>query len=214
LSFIERAKSFLNIGDHRKKQDYNTYKDYLNHQKEKTLDPVRREKWLNKEWAPKVQYFQEEFEYVKSTFKLELNGKGLGLGARTGQEVQAMINIGLNNSVGVDLVANEPLVVEGDIHDLSFGDNSFGFVFTNIYDHSLYPKKFLKEICRVLNQGGVGLIHLQVGMVTDEYGVVDITSTKSIEKELEKLGAKIITVEDITKRDVIDMSTRLLFQKR
>ncbi len=31
-------------------KDYETYDDYVEHQKEKTLDPVRRKKWLGEEW--------------------------------------------------------------------------------------------------------------------------------------------------------------------
>ena len=200
--------------DHIKKRSYHSYDDYLNHQKEKTLDPKRREKWLNEEWVPKLNYFKAEFEYIQNHYGLNLGEKGLGLGARTGQEVQAMVDLGLINSVGIDLVENPPLVLEGDIHNLNFQDNSFSFLFTNIYDHALYPEKFLEEMVRVLKSRGIGLIHLQVGMVTDDYGVVDITSTTSIEERLKKLGAEIIAVDPIVDRDVIDMSTRLIFQKK
>ena len=31
-------------------KDYQEYDDYVDHQKEKTLDPVRRKKWLGEEW--------------------------------------------------------------------------------------------------------------------------------------------------------------------
>lgn len=216
LSVIKKVKNWLGTAesDHIKKRNYNTYDDYLSHQKEKTLDPVRREKWLGEEWEPKLNYFKNEYLYIKDKFNLKFGNKGLGLGARTGQEVQAMIDIGMTDSLGIDLVDNPPLVIEGDIHNLKFEDNTYDFLFTNIYDHALYPEKFLKEMVRVLNSGGIGMIHLQVGMVTDDYGVVDITSTKSIEVSLRDLGAEIVGVEEIKNRDVIDMSTRLIFRKK
>ena len=39
---------------------------------------------------------------------------------------------------------------EGDVHDLQFADASQDFVFSNIFDHVLFPQKFIAEIKRVL----------------------------------------------------------------
>ena len=50
-------------GDHLFKKKYGSYQEYLDHQKAKTLDPVRREKWLNDEWQEKYLYFLNEFIY-------------------------------------------------------------------------------------------------------------------------------------------------------
>lgn len=170
--------------DYKILQSYRNYVEYLEHQKEKTLDPERRKKWLSEEWQPKLDYFQSIFSEVVEKFPTIKGGRGIGLGARTGQEVQAMINLGIN-ATGVDLVACEPLVIEGDIHNLPFEDESFEFAFTNIFDHSLYPEKFLKEMDRVVKPGGVILIHLAFGD-TDAYGVNEINNSKIITEYFKK----------------------------
>ena len=55
-------------------------------------------------------------------------------------------------------------------------------VFTNIIDHSLYPRKMCKEIERVLSENGIGIIHIQLGDDLDDY-----TETK-IYNELELIN--------------------------
>ena len=102
-------------------------------------------------------------------------GKALGICARTGQEVVALNNLGLD-AIGVDIAPHPPLVIEGDAHDLPFEDNEFDFVFSNSFDHSIYPAKFISEMERVLKPGGYGLLHLQLTKKVDDYAENIITS--------------------------------------
>jgi len=163
--YAERCVNVLTILQKQK----NKYIEYINLQKEKTTDPVRREKWLNGEWLSKLGGFKKVFnkhvDYI--------GNECLCIGARTGQEVQALIDLN-KNAIGIDLVACEPLVVKGDFHDLSFDDESFDFIFSNVLDHALYPSKFCSEMIRVLKPGGIVLLHLQVNVPNDKYGVFDI----------------------------------------
>ena len=153
---------------------YDDYESYINHQKEKTLDPVRREKWLGEEWDLKLNGFKKEFSKM-SNF-LNPDSRCLCLGARTGQEVVALREMGIKNVVGIDIVPHKPYVIEGDIHDLDFDDNSFDFVYTNIIDHSLNPQKMISEIERVLKVGGVFYLQIQLGVNQDEYTVFEINN--------------------------------------
>jgi SAM-dependent methyltransferase len=160
-------------------QKYSSYNEYIIHQKKKTEDPKRRSKWLNEEWDLKLNYFQTRFEeyrllYFKSNFK-----RAVGLGARTGQEVQAFINLGYE-AIGLDIVPCEPLVIEGDIHQMPFKDSEFDIAFTNIFDHSLYPEKFANEIQRILRSNGVAILHIAVGTETDPFGVIEIPSASLV----------------------------------
>lgn len=150
-------------------RNYTNYGDYIAHQKEKTLDPVRREKWLNEEWQPKLDYFKSEFERFVGL--LPENPTGIGLASRTGQEVAAMQELGLN-AIGIDIVPNPPLVVLGDLHSVPFSDNSFDFAFTNAVDHALYPDKFMSEARRVLKPNGLFLMHISLDADSDEYGEI------------------------------------------
>ena len=150
------------------------YKKYIEKQSEKTLDPVKRKKWLGEEWQLKIDGFKSEFNKLKGFLTPEK--RCLCLGARTGQEVVALQEMGLKNVVGIDIVPHEPLVIKGDIHNLEFEDNSFDFVYTNIIDHSINPQKMISEIERVLKVDGIFYLQIQLGLNQDEYTVFEVNN--------------------------------------
>lgn len=158
-------------------REYKNYEDYVAHQKEKTLDPIRREKWLNNEWDKKVQMFTELFK--RRINVLSNRKKAICLCARTGQEVVAMNSLGIE-AVGVDLVPCDPWVIEGDIHNLGFKDGEFDLAFCNSFDHSLYPDKMLSEMQRVLCVGGYGILHLQLLENVDQYAENIVTNASQV----------------------------------
>lgn len=145
---------------------YKNYQEYVEHQKSKTMQPERINKWLNEEWAVKLNGFKNIFE--RNADYIQGKQNALCLGARTGQEVKALRDIGIS-AIGIDLVPFEPYTIEGDIHNLQFREGEFDLVFTNIFDHSLYPEKFCSEMERVTQSGGVIMIHLQLGSDVDRY---------------------------------------------
>ena len=151
---------------------YNSYEDYIQHQSQKTLDPEKRKKWLNDEWNLKINGFKQEFSKIKDY--LTPDKKCLCLGARTGQEVVALQQLGVHDVVGIDIVPCEPLVISGDIHNLDFKDDTFDFVYTNIIDHSIDPKKMISEIERVLKIDGLFFLQIQLGINQDEYTVFKV----------------------------------------
>ena len=145
---------------------YARYEAYLAHQKEKTLDPQRIAKWQGEEWDIKVEGFTTIF--LRNWDYIRAKKAALCLGARTGQEVATLQSLGIP-AIGVDLVPFEPYTIAGDIHDLQFNDGEFDLIFSNIFDHSLYPEKFCTEMERVLRPDGVIILHLQIGEELDEY---------------------------------------------
>lgn len=145
---------------------YRHYKDYVNHQIKKTTDPERVEKWLSDEWESKVTGFKEIF--TRNQIYIQGKQNALCLGSRTGQEVKALLDIGIT-AIGIDLVPFPPYTIEGDIHELKFMDEEFDLIFTNIFDHSLFPKKFCSEMERVCKTGGIIIIHLLLGEDHDEF---------------------------------------------
>jgi len=160
-------------------KDYEKYDDYIDHQKIKTTDPRRRELWLGKEWQMKIDIFKKVFEYYKNSNILKDGMKCLCFGARTGQEVVALKELGMD-AIGIDIVPYEPFVIEGDIHNAPFDNGSVDFVFTNIVDHSIYPEKFMNEIERVLKPGGHALIQLQLNCESDEYAENDVNNSQPL----------------------------------
>ena len=62
---IKQFKNFLRLSLQNKKiifvNKYLDYSDYLQHQKNKTLDPQKIQKWLGEEWEIKYNGFLEIF---------------------------------------------------------------------------------------------------------------------------------------------------------
>lgn len=186
---------------------YKKYKEYLKFQKEKTLDPKRIKKWLNEEWEIKYSGFKEIFE--RNNQFLFDKSNAICLGARTGQEVKALIDLGIN-AIGIDLVPFPPYTIEGDIHNLKLPQSSFDFVFTNIFDHSLYPDKFCSEMERVCQSEGVIILHLQLGIDGDKYSENIVHEPSLIYKYFK--NSKIVESRGI--RNTFDgMNWELIFKK-
>lgn len=131
---------------------------------EKTLD--RAEKLQGPLWQVKIDGFTELFG--RYTDILHAGQKALCVGARTGQEVVVLKEMGLD-AVGIDLVAFPPHVLSADMHDMPFEDMSFDFVFTNCFDHSPKPDHLIAEMERVCRPGGYCMIWLQIGNTSDYY---------------------------------------------
>jgi len=157
--------------------DSREYRDYIEHQKKKTTNPDKVKKWLGKEWNKKFNGFKKIFSQYMDIF--DATGKVLCLGARTGQEVAALRDLGLKDSIGLDLVSFEPYVIEGDFHDLPFDDNSISLVYTNAVDHVAHKHLWASEIKRVLKRGGYLLMNLRVNEKLDEFSVFQIDDVDS-----------------------------------
>jgi SAM-dependent methyltransferase len=147
-------------------QRHNSYDSYTEKQKEKTTDPERVKKWLGDEWEEKLDGFRKLFD--RNRDYVEPASNCICLGARTGQEVAALQEL-KKKAIGIDLVAFQPYTIQGDIHHLEFENNEFDLVFTNIFDHSLYPDKFISEMERVCATGGFIIINLQLYTKGDDY---------------------------------------------
>jgi len=134
---------------------------------------------LGEEWELKLSGFNEEFKKLIDAGVIDSNSKALCLGARTGQEVVSLKGFGID-AIGIDLVECLPHVIEGDIHDLKFNDESFDFIFSNIIDHTIKPEKMVSEAERVLNPGGFIFLQVQVGINQDEFTEYFPESTEDI----------------------------------
>lgn len=160
-------------------QRHASYDSYIEKQKEKTTDPERVKKWLEDEWEEKLDGFHKLFE--RNREYVEPASNCICLGARTGQEVMALQEL-KKKAIGIDLVEFEPHTIQGDIHKLEFKNNEFDLVFTNIFDHSLYPDKFISEMERVCATGGFIIINLQLYDEGDDYSENVINDPKEVIK--------------------------------
>lgn len=158
-----------------------SYKDYLDLQKEKTEDPERRKKWENKLQENTSKFISTFLPYMED-IETHKEDDVYCLGARTGEEALALREIGFKNALGTDLVPFMDHVIEDDIHDMNLKSNTVGLFYTNIFDHSIDPGRFLSEIYRCLKPGGRAFFQLQIGSKLDKYGVLFIDNPKDFEK--------------------------------
>ncbi|PIN25525.1 Sterol 24-C-methyltransferase [Handroanthus impetiginosus] len=187
---------------------YSSYDAYLQRQLNKTLNPKLREIWTTRDWDRKVKVFSGFFENLKQRDLLFNGSKSLCIGARVGQEVAALKRIGVNDSVGIDLVPYPPLVLKGDFHHQPFDDETFDFEFSNVFDHALYPWKFVGEIERTLKRGGICVLHVLLSRRADKYSANDLYSVKPLE-ELFK-NSELMEIRSI---DGFGLDTEVVFRK-
>ncbi|KAK3439822.1 hypothetical protein EUGRSUZ_B00164 [Eucalyptus grandis] len=163
-------------GGIRIRSGYTSYEAYIQHQLNKTLNPNLRKIWTTRDWDRKVRVFARFFDSLKRRGLLAESWRALSIGARVGQEVAALKLVGVNDSIGIDLVPRPPLVVEGDFHAQPFPNATFDFEFSNVFDHALYPWKFVGEVERTLRPGGICVLHVTVRHRTDKYSANDLYS--------------------------------------
>ena len=186
---------------------HKTYEDYVNKQLEKTLNPNRIKKWKGQEWQIKVDGFRHLFKRNEEFLQNKKNS--ICLGARTGQEVFVLRDLGLN-SIGVDLVEFPPYTIKGDIHNLEFDDKKFDLIFTNILDHSLYLEKFISEMERVCVKDGIIILNILENMPGDDYSENVINSPEPIIK----IFKNSILIRNRKIKNIFDqMNRELVFKK-
>lgn len=159
---------------------FRSYDDYLKLQLNKTLNPHLRRVWATRDWGRKVAVFSRFFIELRESGFLSNTSRALCIGARMGQEVDALRAIGVADSIGMDLVASEPLVIQGDFHSQPFQDHSFDFEFSNVFDHALYPDRFVREIERTLRPGGVCVLHVALTRRADRYSANDLYAVEGV----------------------------------
>ncbi|TKY70131.1 methyltransferase protein [Spatholobus suberectus] len=180
LSSPQQPHHPVTTKDLRIRRGYSSYEAYIQRQLNKTLNPRLRKIWTTRDWDRKIPVFARFFEELKEKKLLRNTSKALCIGARVGQEVEALRRIGVVDSVGMDLVPHPPLVVKGDFHNQPFPNDTFDFEFSNVFDHALYPQRFVAEIERTLKPGGVCVLHVALSRRADKYSANDLYSVQPL----------------------------------
>ncbi|KAK6930912.1 Methyltransferase type 11 [Dillenia turbinata] len=188
---------------------YSSYDSYIQKQLNKTLNPKLRQVWTTRDWDRKIQVFSKFFDRLKTEKLLTNESKALCIGARVGQEVQALKRVGVSDSVGIDLVPYPPLVVKGDFHHQPFDDETFDFEFSNVFDHALYPEKFVGEIERTLKPSGVSVLHVALSRRADKYSANDLYSVKPLLRLFKRSE-----LAHVKKVDGFGLDTEVVFRKK
>ncbi|KAG5583097.1 hypothetical protein H5410_053724 [Solanum commersonii] len=188
---------------------YTTYDTYIQKQLNKTLNPKLRKIWMTRDWDRKIQVFSKFFTDLKNENLLSDTSKVLCIGARMGQEVEAMKRIGVSDSIGMDLVPYPPLVMKGDFHNQPFDDRTFDLEFSNVFDHALFPVKFVSEIERTLKSGGVCVLHVSLSRRGDKYSANDLYSVEPLKKLFKR--SELVRTQTV---DGFGLDTEVVFRKK
>jgi FkbM family methyltransferase len=188
--------------------NFKSYEEYLQLQLKKTLNPKLRKLWTSKDWRRKVDAFSLVFQTLMNDGILKRGDKALCIAARVGQEVLALQEVGVDDSIGVDLVPSPPLVVEGDMHMLPFQNESYDFEFSNAFDHALFPAMFAAEVERTLKPGGIAVLHLSIRHRTDKYSANDLVKLDPILELFRNF--QVVHVRDI---DVFGLDLEIVLRK-
>uniref|UniRef100_A0A5B7BUH5 Methyltransferase type 11 domain-containing protein n=1 Tax=Davidia involucrata TaxID=16924 RepID=A0A5B7BUH5_DAVIN len=195
--------------DLRIRPGYTSYETYIQRQLNKTLNPKLRQIWTTRDWDRKIQVFANFFANLKQKHLLSNNSKSLCVGARVGQEVEALRRVGVSDSVGIDLVPYPPLVLRGDFHHQPFENGTFDFEFSNVFDHALYPNKFVEEIERTLKPGGVCVLHVALSRRSDKYSANDLYSIRPLKALFHR--SELVHVRTV---DGFGLDTEVVFRKK
>jgi len=152
---LGRQRSFKVQENGIPRRNYESYSEYIEHQKEKLGKNIESIRQHDEEYEVLVT------ERYKQFLAKDKGNSILSLAARLGGEVRAFKNLGLL-SVGIDLEPGDlnNYVLHGDFHDLQFSDEVFDYAFCNALDHVFDLKKLLKETHRILKPNGEFIIEL------------------------------------------------------
>ncbi|CAN4102131.1 unnamed protein product [Withania somnifera] len=119
-------------------------------------------------------YYHSTFHNLIAEGFLSTNSQSLCIGTLTGQDVEALIQIGVVDAIGISQRSSPPLILYGESHHQPFDDDSFHFEFSGIgvLDNSSKPVEFAKEVSRTLKPGGIFVIHT---ISKDSYSLNSLT---------------------------------------
>ncbi|KAE8659516.1 CASP-like protein [Hibiscus syriacus] len=152
-------------------------------------DP-RRELYTSKEWISAVHFYSSVFQDLITKGYLLPHSKSLCIETPLGQEVFALKEKGVVDSIGIFKKASKPLVIKGEGHKMPFDDNTFDFIFTGggRLDASARPLDFAAEITRTLKPEGFAVVHVKANDTYSTHSLLDLFSSCKLVKMLDMDG--------------------------
>ncbi|KAK9290750.1 hypothetical protein L1049_008926 [Liquidambar formosana] len=129
--------------------------------KSTSVGAVQHDLWTTRDWIKAVRFHSAVFQDLIAEGYLSPSSKALCVETLAGQDVFALKEIGVSDSIGISKKKSPPLVISGLPHRQPFDDNTFDFVFAgnSSLDRSALPYDFASEIARTLKPEGFLVVH-------------------------------------------------------
>lgn len=115
--------------------------------------------WTSREWRKGVDFYSGVFQDLIAEGHLSPASKVLSIGTPVGQEVFALKEIGVPDSIGLSKKSSPPLVVAGDAAHQPFDENTFDFIFSGGIEKARKLEELAAEIGRTLKPEGFLVVH-------------------------------------------------------
>ncbi|KAL4189550.1 hypothetical protein AMTRI_Chr08g207680 [Amborella trichopoda] len=132
-----------------------------------TVDESQKRLWTSKNWRKTVDFYSLSFQDLLKQSLISSQSKALCVGTKDGQDVLALKELGVSDSIGISLNPSPPLVIYGDLFQQPFPEDTFDFEFSGNLDSTHLPENLASEMVRTLKPGGV--LVLQTSHAKDMY---------------------------------------------
>lgn len=186
---------------------YDSYEDYLDHQREK----------LHKKKDSILEYDKEYETIVCERYGSVCDWRGksiICLAARLGGEVRAFKTLGAL-AIGIDVEPGSMNchVLHGDFHNVQFPDSTFDAAFTNAIDHVYNLTSFLREVHRLLKDGGYFYVEL-CKVSPARYEALDTSNSKPVIETIQRFFHVESSDEVFNKTSFVEWSGSMLKLRR
>ena len=167
-----------------------------------SYEAYKKRQWKKINRLYELKLFSKHIDIIS---KLPINenfrkeSKVLCIGARYGIEVEVFKQLGFSNISAIDIYPRSENIIEADMHNLPFSDNSFDIIYTHhSLDHSLFPEKAVKEMYKVSKKTAFWIHTIPF----DDYGkeeAIDFDSSNEIIAFFKKYTTEIIYQQEVIK---------------
>ena len=116
-------------------------------------EAYKKRQWKDIDRLYELKIFSKHIDIISKlpiSKNLKKECKVLCVGARYGIEIEVFKQLGFTNISAIDIYPRSKNVIEADMHNLPFSENSFDIIYTHhSLDHSLFPEKAVKEMYKV-----------------------------------------------------------------
>lgn len=116
-------------------------------------EEYKRKQWKSVDRIYELKLFSKHVDLIEQllpNISRKEKQQVLCVGARYGIEVEVFKQLGFSEITAIDIYPRADVVIKGDMHQLSFSDNSFDVIYSHhSLDHALFPQKALDEFYRV-----------------------------------------------------------------